>query len=251
MNSMDSASIMDRASTNIYRGLGHQLLHGNFCDVTVLVGLREFSCHRVVLASVSELFNTSLKPCWLEASGRQVYITHEDVSPESFGYLLDILYRRKDVINNKTAKDIFRMSVYLQIKFLEEYCVEFLQHNLEPAVCLGAWQFAQRYDLPTLAEKSLKMAVEKLFSVSQQDEFLTLPKSMLLLLLSLQQNLSMDDICKIILRWVEADQEKRQIHLLELLPFVGFPHLSSNYLCEILDYLNHPFKEDMFGKYIV
>ncbi|PVD27350.1 hypothetical protein C0Q70_12506 [Pomacea canaliculata] len=243
---MASESIKDRACTNIYRGLGQQLHDEDLCDLIVVVGEKEFSCHGVVLASVSEFFRASLKPCWREDSSRKVDITHEDVSPESFGYLLDILYRGKDVINSKTAKDILRMSVYLQIKFLEEYCVEFLQKSLQPTVCLETWHFAQRYDLDTLAEKAFKMAVDHICNVWQQDELLSLPKSMLLILLSLQQKLSMDDICKTILRWVEADQEKREVHLLELLPFVSFPLLSSDYLCELLDYLNHPFKEAMF-----
>ncbi|XP_025101103.1 kelch-like protein 24 isoform X2 [Pomacea canaliculata] len=59
----------------------------------------------------------------------------------------------------------------------------------------------------------------------------------------------MDDVCKTILRWVEADQDTRQIHLVELLPFICFTDLSSNYLCEMVTYLNHPFRDVIYDKF--
>lgn len=244
---MATTTLAHRAFATICRGLGQQLDQEDFCDVTVVVGETGFSCHRAVLASVSEFFRTSLKPCWREASSRRVEITHEDVSAESFGYLMDIFYRGEDVANYETAKDLLKMSVYLQIDFLQDYCSEYLQTNLKPEFCLETWQFAQKYDLDTLAEKSFKMAVDQISSVSQQEELLTLPKSMLLIVLSEQQKLSMDDVCKTILRWVEADQEARRTQLLELLPFVCFPRLSLGYLCDLVTYLNHPFSKILFG----
>ncbi|XP_025099945.1 ectoderm-neural cortex protein 1-like, partial [Pomacea canaliculata] len=243
---MPSSNLTDRTFANVCRGLGQQVDDEDFCDVTVTVGEKTFPCHRVVLASVSEFFKMSLKPCWREASNGRVDITHEDVSPEAFGYLMEILYKGRDMVDNNTAKDILKMSVYLQIKYLEEYCVEFLQETLQPTICLGTWQFAQKYDLDKLAETSFKMAVEEIAIVSTQDDYLTLPKSMLLILLSLQQKLVMDDVCKTILRWVEADPDTRQIHLVELLPFICFTELSSNYLCEMVTYLNHPFRDVIY-----
>lgn len=245
---MASACLVDQAFSSVCRGLGQQLGNKDFCDITVTVGDREFSCHRAVLASVSEFFKTSLKPHSQDASSGRVSISQEDVSPESFGYLMDILYRGEDRVSNQTAKGIFRMSVYLQIKFLEDYCTKFLEQNLQPEVCLETWQFAQKYDLDTLGEKSFKMAVDQISTVWQEDELLALPKSMLLIVLSEQQKLSMDDVCKTILRWVEADQDARKIHLQELLHFVSFPLLSSDYLCELVAYLNHPFRKILFGK---
>ncbi|XP_025101095.1 kelch-like protein 24 isoform X1 [Pomacea canaliculata] len=246
---MPSANLTDRTFVNVCRGLGQQLDDEDFCDVTVTVGEKTFSCHRVVLASVSEYFKRSLTENWREGPSGQPDIKHEDVSPEAFGYLMDILYKGRDMVDNNTAKDILKMSLYLQIKYLEEYCVEFLQETLQPTVCLETWQFAEKYYLEKLAETSLKMAVEEIAIVSTQDDLLTLPKSMLLILLSLQQKLVMDDVCKTILRWVEADQDTRQIHLVELLPFICFTDLSSNYLCEMVTYLNHPFRDVIYDKF--
>lgn len=245
---MARENLTDETIVAIRRGIGEQLNDGDFCDLTVVVGQVEFSCHRVVLASVSSFFKTSLKPCWREASNRKVDITHEDVSPEAFGYLIDILYRGEDVVNEQTAKDILKLSIYLQIKFLEDYCLDFLQETLKPDTCLEMWQFALMYNLDKLTVMSFKMVLQEINVVSQQEEMLSLPKSLFLILLSAQKKLKMDDVCKTILRWVEADQDARLIHLWEFLPFVCFLHLSSDYLCEIVTYLNHPFGKILFGE---
>ncbi|PVD27343.1 hypothetical protein C0Q70_12499 [Pomacea canaliculata] len=244
---MTSATLANRAFTNICLGLGQQVDEEDFCDLIVVAGQKEFPCHRAVLASVSSFFKTSLMPCWKESSSGRVEITHEDVSPESFGFLMDIIYKGQNVVRNETAKDILKMSVYLQIRFLEVYCIEFIKEKLEPEKCLGMWMFAEKYDLETLEKESFKMAVDQISVVTQRDEVLTLPLPKLLVLLSEQRKLSMDDICRTILRWVEADQDTRQIYLSELLTFVCFPLLSSVYLCELFTYHSHPFKEILFG----
>lgn len=246
---MASANITDRASTNIYRGLGQQVDDRDFCDVVVVVEQKEFWCHRAVLASVSTFFKNLLKPNWQENSSKRIEITHEDVSSESFGHLMDILYRGSDLIDIRAAKQIFRMSVYLQINFLKEYCIEFLREKVQPEFCLGTWQFSEKYDLDTVTDTSFKMAVDQIDTVCQHNELLDLPKSMLLILLSEQQKLSLDDVCKAILRWVVADQDKRKIHLLELLPFVCFPLLSSSYQCDLLSYQNQSFRDILLCKY--
>ena len=74
------------------------------------------------------------------------------------------------------------------------------------------------------------MASDEFDQVIQSDEFLQLPKSMLLVVLGSQRKLSMDDLCRTILRWVEHDAEGRQKYFSELLPFVSFPQLSPAYI---------------------
>lgn len=244
---MSSVNPTDMTIATNGRNIDQQAEDKKVFDLTVTVGDKAFECHRGVLASMSEYFKTALNPSWQEASSGRFDLTHEDVSPESFGYWMDDLYKGVDMVNNDTVEDILKMSVYLQIKNLEERCVEFLQENLEPEVCLGTWQLALKYDLDKLAETSLQMAIDDFGEVSMQDQLLPLPKSLLLILLSLQQDFDMDDVCKTILRWVEADHNTRQIHLLELLPFICFTELSSSYLCDVVTDLNHPFKVVMHG----
>lgn len=134
------------------------------------------------------------------------------------------------------------------MKFLEEHCVEYLNKNITPDLCVGTWMFAEKYQLPTLAQTAAAMASDQIDEVVKSDEFLQLPKAMLLVILGSQRKLSMDDLCRTILRWVEKKPESRQAHLGELLPFVSFPQLSPVYINDLMKYFQHPLGKYMAGK---
>lgn len=136
-----------------------------------------------------------------------------------------------------------------QVKFLEEHCEGYLEKNITPDVCVGTWLFAEKYSLPTLAQTAAAMASDEIDQVVKSDEFPQLPKAMLLIILGSQRKLSMDDLCRTILRWVEKEPESRQAHLGELLPFVSFPQLSPVYISELMNYyFDHPFRKYMASK---
>ena len=134
------------------------------------------------------------------------------------------------------------------MKFLEELCLQYLDTNITPDVCVNTWMFAEKYQLPTLAQRASAMASDQIDLVVKSDEFLQLPRAMLLVLLGQQRKLSMDDLCRTILRWVEREPETRQGHLGELLPFVSFPQLSPVYISELVNYYDHPFRKYMASK---
>ena len=135
-----------------------------------------------------------------------------------------------------------------QVKFLEEHCEWYLERYIAPDVCVGTWLLAEKYGLPTLAQKAAAMASDEIDQVVKSDEFLQLPKAMLLIILGSQRRLSMDEICRTILRWVEKEPESRQAHFGELLPFVSFPQLSPVYIDELMNYFDHPFRKYMASK---
>ncbi|XP_076443900.1 kelch-like protein 24a isoform X2 [Babylonia areolata] len=110
---------------------------------------------------------------------------------------------------------------------------------ITPEVCISSWMFAEKYQLPQLADRARTMASEAEVVV-ESGEITQLPKSMLLEVLSSQETLSMDDTCRTILRWVEADIDSRQDDLEDLLPFVSFPQLSHGYILELLTFYDQP-----------
>ena len=140
------------------------------------------------------------------------------------------------------------MFFFQQVKFLEEHCEGYLKKNITPDVCVGTWLLAEKYNLLTLAQTAAAMASDTIDQVVKSDEFLQLPKAMLLIILGSQRRLSMDDLCRTILRWVEKEPESRQAHFGELLPFVSFPQLSPVYIDELMNYFDHPFRKYMASK---
>lgn len=228
-------------------GLSHLCKEGELCDVTITVGEKTFVCHRLILSAVSRFFRSSLNSAWQESCSRVVVIEHEDVTAQSFQFLLDILYDAHDVITMDTVQDVLRMAIFLQISSLEEHCVSYLIENIEPANCLGIWQLAEKYELTALREKAINLAVTRFQNTMESKEFLQLPKSMLLILLASQTEVKSDQLLERILGWVKADEDPRRRHLGELLPFVGFIDLNPDYLSELVGYLNHPFRDAVFG----
>nr|KAG5700269.1 hypothetical protein BaRGS_022896 [Batillaria attramentaria] len=244
---MAAPAFQDKVFANLCQGIDHLYTDQQLCDLKVVVGEQTFECHRLVLAAVSQFFQALLTSSWRESSSGIVNIEHEDVPAESFSLLLDILYHGKDIITMETAKDILKMSIFLQVKFLEDYCEQYLSDNMAPDTCLGVWLFADRYQLTTLAKKASHMAVTQCTDVPKSKEVVQLSKGTLLIFLSSQKQLSMDGVCETILRWVEGDIESRKDHLGELLPFVSFPHLTQEYLSTLMAYMHHPLKDTVFG----
>ena len=105
--------------SSICRGIDSMYKDGLLCDLKVSVGHVTFDCHSLVLAAVSGFFQALITSSWRESQNGHVTIEHEDVTAESFQMLLDILYKAKEVITKETAKDVLRMSIYLQVRATE------------------------------------------------------------------------------------------------------------------------------------
>lgn len=249
----ETGKFKDRVFSNLCQGIDELYSDGQLCDLVVNVGDSQFSCHRLVMGAASGFFRSSLTSFWLESSSGVVSIDHEDVTKTSFHLLLDILYKGEDVVTKETVNDILRMSIFLQVKFLEEYCIQFLCDSLSPKNCLHIWQFAEKYQLTTLAYKAVTLAASSLNEVAKCEEFCCLPKEMFLILLSVQKYskfkvISVDELCQIILFWAQANIDSRKVHLGELLPFVNFAQVSPQYLTTLARYWDHPFRKYIFSK---
>ena len=70
-------------------------------DVQIICENKIFSCHRFILVSKSEFFNTALTGPWLEAQTGIVRIGDEAASNQSI--FLEIIYSRQRPVEVKTA----------------------------------------------------------------------------------------------------------------------------------------------------
>ncbi|XP_025103223.1 ectoderm-neural cortex protein 1-like isoform X1 [Pomacea canaliculata] len=243
---MESLNIKHMIADSIFEGIGYLNYEKKFWDVNIHVKGQRFCCHRVLLASVSKFFENNLAPDNKKNYPFNVFIINDNVTPQLFGSLLEILHTGKDPVTVESVKDYLKMSAYLQIDFLTKYCESFLMNNFTANNVLSFWKFAQAHSLPNVAKICYTWAAEHI-DILPQDELLSLPKSMLLIILSLQKKLSMDAVCQTILSWVEIDLDKRQTYLEELLPFVCFPHLSPSYLFDLSCNLRYQLNDVLCG----
>ncbi|KAK7481075.1 hypothetical protein BaRGS_00027711 [Batillaria attramentaria] len=222
------------------QGINNLYTNKHFCDLKVIISGKVFECHRLILAAVSEFFRSSLTVSWQESSSSTVEIDNEDVTAESFQILLDILYKGHNVISMETVEDLLRMSIYLCVCFLEESCVQFMMENMSADKCLRFLTLALTYGLESVCDCAKETVYKYLGQLHRQAEFASLPKSVLLNLLSeatcsvcsesnrdtcICDKPSMDRILMTVLVWVESDKVRHR-HLGELLPFVDPYRLS-------------------------
>lgn len=232
--------------TCLVQRLRHLRYRGELCDTRVTVKDEEFFCHRLVLVSASDYFKANLFSA--DQISWQLTVDDEDVSPKSFRLLLEILYGASNLINHETVMDIITCSAHFGIDFITKHIERHFGELFTSDNCVDVWLVAQKSKFTDLAYKSYTMAAENIDTIPENKLF-SLHGSMVLILLSLQNKLSMDDICKTILRWVETDQGARAGFLCHFLPFISFPHLSREYLADLMKYRNHPFCGFIFGKF--
>lgn len=231
------------ASRQIVSGIRQLYKNKEFCDLCVVVQGKQFHCHRVVLASASQYVKQQILP-----KKRVIHIKDEDVSPKQFELFLKILYKGHCLISQKTAKDFLKMAGCLKIEFLAKLCENFLLKNMLPEDSVQVWKSAEKYRLRILSDKAMKMTLDNIENI-REDEWLALPKSLLLILLCQKPNMSMERTCDKILSWVKQDEKVRKKHLVEFLPFLSFPLMNPTYVSRLTG-TSHHFSDILFGELV-
>ncbi len=112
----------------MFRRLASFQSNGKFCDVQVEVGNRRFSCHRVVLASASPVFEAMFSGEMKESGEEAVKIGNvEEVTPdeqeECFQSVVDFIYSsdRFRITDENCANLMFAGSYFEVMSLL--YCI--------------------------------------------------------------------------------------------------------------------------------
>lgn len=126
------------------------------------------------------------------------------------------------------------MSDFLDISSLRNLCVKFLECQLDPLNCVGIKKIADTLSIPSLADKTKKMMLERFTEVSMQEEFLDISKEELI------EYLSSDDlvvpkeevVIEAVLRWVKKNKTTEEKIPKDLLEHVRLPMLDPAYFLE-------------------
>ncbi|XP_041374428.1 kelch-like protein 6 [Gigantopelta aegis] len=204
------------------------------CDLVVKVEEEEFKCHKVIMAAMSGFFRSLLMSEMKETTDGSV--TLETISAKTFSKVLRVIYEGKNVVTSGSVQNLLKASVYLQVKILEDLCVNFLHDDLDVNNAVGIWRIAQMYELRPLIRKAWQMIIRHFDQVSRTDEIFTLQKEELILILTDSQlNVPSEDvICDTVLQWVKHDLGAREPDLTILLDFICLPNVSGPYLCDTL-----------------
>ncbi len=220
--------------STLIKGLLHQKESGELCDVTLRINGCKYFAHKAVLSACSPYFRSMFTSQMRETSCSEVDLTQsvQTDSSSAFQQILDFMYSGDIEITVDNAEDILRISDFLLVDDIKEYCRQFyLQHgnlNLSNCVCLSF--LAENHCLPEVARVARNMLKSRFHDhLVFSDALVDVPEGCLFSLLhdrDVTKFASSDSVAQLVLRWVNFSRRERQGALLPLLSSVQLEHLS-------------------------
>uniref|UniRef100_A0A8C9R5W2 Influenza virus NS1A binding protein n=1 Tax=Scleropages formosus TaxID=113540 RepID=A0A8C9R5W2_SCLFO len=176
--------------------------NGQFCDVRLEVSGRELLAHRAILACCSpylfEIFNSDVD------SRGVCHVTFEDLDPQAVEVLLNYAYTAQLKADKELVKDVYSAAKRLKMERVKQICGEYLLSKMDCqnaisyrnfASCVGDWHLLGEID---------GYIQEHLLQISDQEDFLKLPRLKLEVMLEDNQNLpSNGKLYSKVLNWVQ------------------------------------------------
>ncbi|XP_078687103.1 kelch-like protein 36 [Branchiostoma floridae x Branchiostoma belcheri] len=207
------------------------------CDVILVVEGKTIPAHRVVLAACSDYFLTVFTS---EAEGteeqRQDTTIHEvaDVNFDAVHKIVAMMYSGEIAISPETIEDLLKAAQALQVAKATDFCVQYLQTQVDKETCLQFLSIADKFDLPDLDRRYILQHVHENFSdVSKTEDFINLDSK------TVQEILSSDrlvvstekEVFEAGRRWLAHDEERYE-HAEAVLGRVRFSFMSQEDLLQ-------------------
>uniref|UniRef100_A0A6Q2XIZ3 BTB domain-containing protein n=1 Tax=Esox lucius TaxID=8010 RepID=A0A6Q2XIZ3_ESOLU len=176
---------------------------GQFCDVRLQVCGHELMAHRAVLACCSpylfEIFNSDLEPHGVS------HVTFEDLDPEAVEILLNYAYTAQLKADKELVKEVYSAAKKLKMERVKQViCGDYLLSKMDSQSAISFRNFASCMGDGRVLAKIDAYIQEHLLEVSEQEDFLKLPR--LKLEVMLEDNLSLPSNGKLyskVLNWVQ------------------------------------------------
>ncbi|XP_059172839.1 kelch-like protein 18 [Physella acuta] len=205
---------------------------GQLCDVTLKVADQKFSAHRIILAATIPYFHAMFTHDMVET--KQNEITMESIEPSALEALINFSYTGRVVIDMNNVQSLLIVAGFLHMQAVKDACSTYLKNRLEPSSCLSVRQFADQYQCCSLVEAANKYIQNNFQQVALSSDFLTLPKSEVLEILSRDELhiISEEQVFEAVMRWIKHDSDARVKDLPELMVKVRLPLLTPQYLSD-------------------
>ncbi|XP_017329574.1 kelch-like protein 4 isoform X1 [Ictalurus punctatus] len=226
-----------------FRKMETYLQHKQLCDVLLIAGDHKIPAHRLVLSAVSDYFAAMFTNNVREA--KQDEIKMEGVDPDALRSLVHFAYTGVLELKEETIESLLAAACLLQLSQVIEVCCNFLMKQLHPSNCLGIRSFADAQGCMDLLNVAHNYTMEHFLEVIQNQEFLLLPTTEIVKLLS-SDDINVPDeetIFQALMMWVRYDVQRRQKDLGLLLAYIRLPLLPPQLLADLEN--NKMFSEDL------
>ncbi|NXD08579.1 NS1BP protein, partial [Nothocercus nigrocapillus] len=175
---------------------------GQFCDVRLQVCGHEMLAHRAVLACCSpylfEIFNSDSDSHGIS------HVKFDDLNPEAVEVLLNYAYTAQLKADKELVKDVYSAAKKLKMERVKQVCGDYLLSKMDIQSCISYRNFASSMGDSRLLSKIDSYIQEHLLHISEQEEFLKLPR--LKLEVMLEDNVGLPSNGKLytkVINWVQ------------------------------------------------
>eukprot|EP00058_Branchiostoma_floridae_P001882 XP_002587370.1 hypothetical protein BRAFLDRAFT_96255 [Branchiostoma floridae] len=220
-------------ASNVLRGLWEIRTEGKFCDLALLVGTKEFFCHRNVLAAASSYFRAMFLSDLRESKQDKVIL--KEVSPNIMQLLIDYAYTGRVLITEQNVEALLPAANLFQFPAVRicNCARRLLPIPRAPARPHQLYRHPQvRRDSPCkeLAETSKAFVLDHFLDVCQSREFLALDKKFVVdYISSANLRVMKERVYEAVMSWVKYSVQRRATALPELLGHVKLPFIAQHY----------------------
>ncbi|CAH1736901.1 unnamed protein product [Aphis gossypii] len=204
----------------------------SFCDIKLQTddGTIVFG-HKSILASATPYFKTMFFSVG-ESNKDLVKITKLDST--ILKLLIDYIYTGEIMIAQENVQFVLVAADRLQLLYVEQVCVEFLQKQLDPSNCLGIKEFADLHNFKKLLSNCEAFIKKQFLEIVKYDEFLSLSSEEVIKLISCNDvNVPFEEkVYECVIKWVKHELNQRKHLLPNLMEHVRLPLVSKEYLVE-------------------
>ncbi|NXV54296.1 KLHL8 protein, partial [Molothrus ater] len=224
----------NEAWKDFHSSLLHFFEAGELCDVTLKVGSKLISCHKLVLACVIPYFRAMFLSEMAEA--KQKLIEIRDFDGDAIEDLVKFAYSSRLTLTVDNVQPLLYAACILQVELVAKACCEYMKLHFHPSNCLAVRAFAESHNRVDLMNMADQFACEHFTEVMECEDFVSVsPQHLHKLLSSSDLNIENEkQVYNAAIKWLLANPQHHATWLDEVLAQVRLPLLPICFLMGVV-----------------
>ncbi|XP_008181656.1 ring canal kelch homolog [Acyrthosiphon pisum] len=200
------------------------------CDIKLETDDGVLVCaHKLVLVAACPYFRAMFSSF---AEGAKYVVNIRELDSNILQLLIDYIYTGKITVTEQNIMDLLPSAVRLQLDYVKDVCVEFLQKQLNTENCLGIRELADFYNCMDLLSSSEEYIKTHFLKVVEAEEFLSLSSEEIINLISRADiNIPFEEkIFECVINWVKHELDCRYDSLPKLMEHVRLSLAPSDFI---------------------
>ncbi|KAG5207823.1 hypothetical protein JEQ12_017587 [Ovis aries] len=208
--------------------------NGELCDVTLKVGSKLISCHKLALACVIPYFKAMFLSEMAEA--KQTLIEIRDFDGDAIEDLVKFVYSSRLTLTVDNVQPLLYAACILQVELVARACCEYMKLHFHPSNCLAVRAFAESHNRIDLMDMADQYACEHFTEVVECEDFVSVsPQHLHKLLSSSDLNIENEkQVYSAAIKWLLANPQHHPQWLDETLAQVRLPLLPVDFLMGVV-----------------